>query len=47
MCGDDLTDGEGVDEADVEGEGDEVVVEDDGLEEEVDGDEDPSAEDGK
>ena len=41
MGDDDLADGVGVDEADVEDEGDEVVVQDDGLEVEVGGDKDP------
>ena len=41
VCGDHLPDAVGVNEADVKDEGDEVVVEDDGLEVEVQGDEDP------
>jgi hypothetical protein len=41
---DDLADGVGVDEADEEDEGDEVVVQDDGLQVQVDGDDEPGDE---
>lgn len=44
MRDDDLADGVGVYEADEEDEGDEVVVQDDGLEEQVDGDDEPGDE---
>lgn len=42
-----MTDAVGVDEPDIEDEGDEVVVEDHGLESEIRGDEDPGCEDGQ
>lgn len=44
MRDDDLADGVGVDEADEEDEGDEVVVQDDGLQEQVDGHDEPGDE---
>lgn len=44
MSGDDLADGVGVYETDVEDEGDEMVVEDYGVEVEVDWDEGPDGE---
>lgn len=44
MGDDDLADGVGVDEADIEDKGDEVVVQDDRLEVEIEGDEDPGHE---
>lgn len=44
MGDDDLTDGVGVDKTDVEDKGDEVVVQDYGLQVEVDGDEGPGDE---
>ena len=44
MGDDHLADGVGVDEADVEDKGDEVVVQDDGLEVEISGNEGPGCE---